>query len=128
MDSDGSVAYEGPRGAGLADPRANPAAVALNSSSFLTDGRWHMASLTTQTNTTQGFRCAPALPGLLHILHPATSCVMVQAMKVANTCCSHAVRQRPALFIVFGQALQLRTCMQRPEAGRPKADSCNTWL
>ena len=61
VDSDGSVAYEGPRGAGLSDPRANPGAAALNSSSFLTDGQWHMASLTTQTNTTQGFRCAPCL-------------------------------------------------------------------
>lgn len=57
VDSDGTVAYNGPRGAGLSDPRGNPAG-ALDSASFLTDGQWHMLSVTTQTNATKGFRCA----------------------------------------------------------------------
>ncbi len=103
MDSDGSVAYEGPRGAGFNDPRANPsAAAALNSSSFLTDGQWHMVSLTTQTNTSQGFRCARAARaavGAAHVYASSPAIGMAQdigtARKVAAMLCASDTRSLP---------------------------------
>ena len=60
MDSDGQVGFNGPSIYGdneRADPLAEVDLLTdLDTASFLTDGQWHMLTVTTFSNGTKGYR------------------------------------------------------------------------
>ena len=55
MDSDGKVAYNGARVAGLSDPRGNPQEGPPSQGALL-DHQWHMLTVSTQPNGVKGYR------------------------------------------------------------------------
>ena len=55
VDSDGKVAYNGARVAGLSDPRGN-SAEGPPSEAALMDQQWHMLTVSTQPNGVKGYR------------------------------------------------------------------------
>lgn len=57
IDSDGKVANNGARMAGLSDPRGT-AGQTPSSASALLDHQWHMLTVSTQPNHVKGYRCA----------------------------------------------------------------------
>ncbi len=59
MDSDGKVAYNGARVAGMSDPRGN-SAEGPPSEAALMDQQWHMLTVSTQPNGVKGYRCGPS--------------------------------------------------------------------
>lgn len=60
VDSDGKVANNGPRMAGLSDPRGNSADGPASAGALL-DHQWHMLTVSTQPDHVKGFRCAQPL-------------------------------------------------------------------
>ena len=55
VDSDGKVAYNGARVAGMSDPRGN-SAEGPPSEAALMDQQWHMLTVSTQPNGVKGYR------------------------------------------------------------------------
>ena len=56
MDSDGKIAYNGPRMAGLSDPKSSGSGGTPTSASALLDRQWHMLTVSTQPDHTKGYR------------------------------------------------------------------------
>ena len=56
MDSDGKIAYNGPRMAGLSDPKSSSSGGTPASASALLDRQWHMLTVSTQPDHTKGYR------------------------------------------------------------------------
>ena len=56
VDSDGKIAYNGPRMAGLSDPKSSSSGGTPTSASALLDRQWHMLTVSTQPDHTKGYR------------------------------------------------------------------------
>ena len=56
VDSDGKIAYNGPRMAGLSDPKSSSSGGTPASASALLDRQWHMLTVSTQPDHTKGYR------------------------------------------------------------------------
>ena len=57
VDSDGKVAYNGARVAGMSDPRGNSAEVPPSEAALM-DQQWHMLTVSTQPDGVKGYRWA----------------------------------------------------------------------
>jgi hypothetical protein len=78
VDSDGRVAYNGPRAAGLTDPRTSNPTAETATASVLLDRQWHMLTVTTQLNGTKGYRfgaCADSHSPADHITRCHMPCL-----------------------------------------------------
>ena len=62
MDSDGKVAYNGPRMSGLSDPKSSSSGGTPTSASALLDRQWHMLTVSTQPEHTKGYRWGNSCP------------------------------------------------------------------
>ena len=63
VDSDGKNAYNGPRMAGLSDPKSSSSAGGTpTSASALLDRQWHMLTVSTQPDHTKGYRWGALCP------------------------------------------------------------------
>ena len=56
VDSDGKIAYNGPRMSGRSDPKSSASGGTPSSASALLDAQWHMLTVSTQPDHTKGFR------------------------------------------------------------------------
>ncbi|CAK0785312.1 hypothetical protein CVIRNUC_008519 [Coccomyxa viridis] len=56
VDSDGKIAYNGPRMSGLSDPKSSSSGGTPTSASALLDRQWHMLTVSTQPDHTKGYR------------------------------------------------------------------------